>query len=296
MTMPIVIALLVAAAVWLVVVGLQGEPPERAIQQRIYKEFGEVVREDQFHPGWLKWLSPLVTLHQRLGVRATERVLADRFISGRVSLSQLEFLVLRELGALFMLGVYAVLRNFKGLDPVWFIGAGVAGFIIPDVWLRRRIAARRVAIARDLPEIVDLLTLCVEAGADLMSSMQRVVREYRPCPLREELGVLLQEVNVGKRRRDAFLDLAGRLKIPDVTTFSRTIVHSDRMGTGMVQTLRILAEDSRLRRHHQAERFAQQAPLKMLIPLMLVMGSVLLIVAGPVMLQFLKGDLFAQMR
>jgi len=140
---------------------------------------------------------------------------------------------------------------------------------------------------------VDLLSLCVGAGGDFMGALNRIVREFRPCPVREELGILLQEVRVGKRRRDALRAFAVRLKCPEASTFARTLIQVDRMGTGLAEALTILSEDMRLQRYHWAERFAQQAPLKMLIPLIFSLGAAMIIVAGPIMIQFFRGDLLS---
>ena len=140
---------------------------------------------------------------------------------------------------------------------------------------------------------IDLLNLCIDAGIDFMGSLARVVREFRPCPTVEELGLVVQEVRVGKRRRDALQAFSQRVQTPEARSFSRTLRQADRMGTGLGEALKILSEDMRLQRYHWAERFAQQAPLKMLIPLLFSLASALIIVAGPILIQFLHGGFTA---
>jgi tight adherence protein C len=125
--------------------------------------------------------------------------------------------------------------------------------------------------------------------------MGRVVKEFRPCPLRDELSVLVQEIRLGKRRRDAFQSLSNRVRMQEVSAFVRVLVHADRMGMGMAQAMAVVSEDSRLRRYHAAERFAQQAPLKMLLPLIFIMFAVLTMVAGPILLRFFRGELFPKL-
>ena len=100
-------------------------------------------------------------------------------------------------------------------------------------------------------------------------------------------------MRVGKRRRDALRAFATRLKCPEASTFARTLIQVDRMGTGLAEALTILSEDMRLQRYHWAERFAQQAPLKMLIPLIFSLGAAMTIVAGPILIQFFRGDLLS---
>lgn len=207
-------------------------------------------------------------------------------------LPALQFLVIQEFGAMTgALGYFAL--HGKTFDVLWLLGCAVVGFMIPTQWLNNRIKERRLTVTRDLPEIVDLLTLCVGAGSDFMGALNRIVREFRPCPVREELGILLQEVRVGKRRRDALRGFALRLQTPETNTFARTLIQVDRMGTGLAEALNILSEDMRIARYHWAERFAQQAPMKMLIPLLFSLGAAMVIVAGPILFQFMRGGLMS---
>lgn len=286
----LLIALMIAAAVSLLLLGMQPDHSRRIIQQRVYAEVAdeEMTKERQL----AKWLEPFVQLNQKLrlgqgpGSRASEQLVA-----GKVALTSAQFLALKQIVALVCLVTYVGSVGAGAVKPLGLAIATLAGFMAPSLWLHQRIAKRRSSIGRDLPEVVDLLTLSVDAGADFMVALQRVVREFRACPLREELGVVLQEIRVGKRRREAFKALSNRVRMPEVTGFARTVIYVDRMGTGMGEALKILAEDTRLRRQHEAERFAQQAPLKMLIPLLFIMFSVLIVVSGPILIMFIKGDL-----
>ncbi|PIQ84257.1 MAG: hypothetical protein COV75_03080 [Candidatus Omnitrophica bacterium CG11_big_fil_rev_8_21_14_0_20_63_9] len=202
----------------------------------------------------------------------------------------MHFLVQQEIGALTGLIFYLVFFGMREhVNPGWLAFFTVAGFFVPYFWLSNRIQNRRLSVSRDLPELVDLLSLCVDAGLDFMDSLNRVTREYRQCPTTEELGLVIQEVRVGKRRRDALRAFSTRLQVPEASSFSRTLIQADRMGTGITEALRILSEDMRVQRYHWAERFAQQAPLKMLLPLLFSLASALVIVAGPIMIQFLNG-------
>ena len=175
------------------------------------------------------------------------------------------------------------------ISPVYLLMLPIGGFVFPIFWLNGRMRARRETVARDLPEITDLLGLCVGAGADFMTAMTRIVREFRPCPVREELAIVLSEVRVGKRRRDALRAFADRVQTPESSTFARTLIQADRMGTGLIDALTVLSEDMRLARYHWAERYSQQAPVKMLLPLLLSLGSAMVIVAAPILTQFLSG-------
>jgi len=207
------------------------------------------------------------------------------------------FIVIQELGAVVGLGAFMYLAGMGPMEfnPGLLFIFVVIGFTLPTLWVNGRIRSRREAVSRDLPEVVDLLSLCVGAGADFMSALSRIVREYRPCPVREELGIVLSEVRVGKRRRDALKAFSDRLQTSESSTFSRTLIQADRMGTGLVDALGVLSDDMRMQRYHWAERYAQRAPIKMLVPLMLSLGASMIIVAGPILIQFLRGGWFQPM-
>lgn len=237
-----------------------------------------------------RWLEPI---NKRLPLKAYS-VWANRLLeSAGWKLPILHWLALQEIGAVTGAAVYFVLEGFKRPNATGLMVAALAGSVVPVLWLRNQIKLRRLTVVRDLPEIVDLLTLSVNAGSDFMTALSRIVREFRPCAVREELGIVLQEVRVGKRRRDALKAFALRLQTPETSTFSRTLIQVDRMGTGMAEALTVLSEDMRLQRYHWAERFAQQAPVKMLLPLILSLGAAMMIVAGPILLKFFRGDLMS---
>jgi tight adherence protein C len=289
--MPILFGVMVALSVILVVCRFSFDPQLRAIRQRLK---AEMEGSDNAREPLAKLLEPLVRLNARTGLYRPKAIIGETIAAGKITLTAAELFALKELTLLAAILLYLSLQGFQlpKVDPLWLMISMVVGFFLPDLWLKQRQAARHKTISRDLPEIVDLLALCVDSGAEFMNAVQRVVREYRPCPMQEELAVVIQEIRIGKRRREAFRSMAHRVRMPDVNAFARAIVHADRMGTGMAQALRIMSEDTRLRRYHAAERFAQQAPLKMLIPLVLIMMTALIMVAGPVLLEFTRGSLF----
>lgn len=287
--MVIALSLLVFVSVALLAWSLLPNEASRLVRKRIYSEVHAAKR-----PSLLTQLGEaLAPLHRRLPTtvycdRATKLIEA-----AGLRLPPLHFLVLQELGALAGVILYLATMGAGKLNPMWlsmFVGGG---FMVPSFWLNNRTKERRMTVARDLPEVVDLLTLCVGAGSDFMGALNRIVREFRPCPVREELSILLQEVRVGKRRRDALRAFAQRLQTPETSTFARTLIQVDRMGTGMAEALTILSEDMRIARYHWAERFAQQAPMKMLLPLILSLGSAMIIVAGPILIKFMRGGLMS---
>jgi tight adherence protein C len=178
------------------------------------------------------------------------------------------------------------------LDYYILIGAAF-GYIAPDIWLNKKITARKNAIARVLPETVDLLGLCVEAGLDFTSSVKWVLDKVRLNPMMEELAFVLEEIKWGKPRTQALKDMGKRLDISEISSFVQTLVQAERMGTPVSEAFLILSEDTRMQRFHRGERIAMQAPIKILIPLIFCILPVIgIVVGGPILLQFMTNKLF----
>jgi len=198
-----------------------------------------------------------------------------------------------------LLGVFTglvILRELPGAGPSWLILAAVVGFAAPMVWLQSRVKRRNAAIVRLLPEVFDLLSLCIGAGLDFMRALQKVVslQKFRQEPLIQELSTTLQEIRLGKRRADALRALAKRVSLPEVSSFARTVVQAERMGTPMVEVLTVYAVDVRFQRFTRADRMALKAPLKLLVPLIFfIMPCVGIIIGAPIFLQFLRQNPFA---
>ena len=179
--------------------------------------------------------------------------------------------------------------EFHLLNPLFFALAAMVGYFVPDLWLRRRLARRQQAILHLLPDVVDLLTLCIGAGLDFLLAINKVtsIKKFQREPLIEEISVALQEMKLGKRRMDALKAMAKRVNLPELSSFVRTIVQADRMGTPITEVLAVHAEDVRLQRIQLAERAALKAPINILFPLIFcIMPCVVIIVGGPVLLQF----------
>lgn len=173
---------------------------------------------------------------------------------------------------------------------IYLIPLMVIGFIIPDIWLNLKIKRRQTEIRRDLPMVIDLLNLCVNSGLDFMLAVNRVVRDFKKCPLTDELSEVWRETRMGASRRDALQHLSKRINIVEMSSFVRTLLQADRMGSPMGEALKIQSEEIRLRRYLQGEEMALKAPIKLLLPLIIfILPAVLVIVAGPIFLQFMRG-------
>ncbi len=175
-------------------------------------------------------------------------------------------------------------------QPTILVVPLIIGFVLPDLWLTNTVKKRHAAILRDLPHVIDLLNICVGAGLDFMVAVGRVIQEFHPCVLIEELKALMHEIQMGSARRDALKSMAQRINSPEVISFARTLIQADRMGTPIGEALKMQAEEIRLRRFQRGEEMGLKAPIKLLFPLLFfILPVVLIIVAGPILIQFTRG-------
>jgi tight adherence protein C len=164
----------------------------------------------------------------------------------------------------------------------------LAGLLFPFLMLKRSARKRQTVIWRSLPNALDLLTTCVEAGLSLDFGLQRVSEKY-PGPLSDEIQRALREMGLGRPRREALIDMGTRIDLPDVMTFINSVVQAEMLGNSVGQVLRVQAQQMRLRRRQRAEQIAHQAPVKMAVPLVLfLMPSLFIVTLGPVILNVIR--------
>lgn len=188
---------------------------------------------------------------------------------------------------LFPLLAYTIFFNTK---PSLIGIAFAIGFLFPDFWLNNILAKRQKQILKDLPSVIELMNICVCSGLDFMVAVSRVTREFRPSPVRDELNIMMREIQMGSTRRDALRNLAKRINTSEVTSFVLTLLQADRMGTPIGKILKSQADEIRIRRFQRGEEQALKAPVKLLFPLLIfIMPVVLIIVAGPILIQFVQG-------
>ncbi len=171
------------------------------------------------------------------------------------------------------------------------IVAAVIGFFLPELWLRGKIQRRQKDVRRALPDALDLLTICVEAGLGFDAAMGKVQAKWD-----NELALIfarvLQEMQLGKLRRDALRDMATRVGIPELTSFVAAVIQSEQLGVSMANVLRIQSDAMRVKRRQLAEEEAQKAPIKMLFPMaFLIFPSLLIILLGPAALLLMRSAL-----
>lgn len=214
----------------------------------------------------------------------------SRLIRAGSPLSILEFILVRILSLAFflILGGTAFPQ-----ERILFIAGGlVVGYFAPELWLGSKIKRRQKEIRRDLPAVIDLLSLCVNAGLDFMLALNRMLRDFKKCALTKEFSEVWQEIHMGASRRDALQHFSRRVNLPEISSFVRTLLQADRMGSPMGAALKIQAEEVRQRRYLAGEEMALKAPIKLLFPLFaFILPAVLIVVAGPIFLQFMQGGM-----
>ena len=241
---------------------------------------------------FLMQIRKLALVNAPLCIGPLRQRLTKDLAMARVNITPEEFFLMKE-----VLSGLALFITFPSIKPdmifFWLCMGFASGYLLPEFWIKGKIKRVKAVIVKELPDAIDLLGLCVNAGPDFMLSLKWVVEKSPPSFMVDELNTVLQEINVGKTRRDAIKDLAAKYELPDLSTFARTLIQADKMGTSVTEALNILAEDMRLARYRRGEQLALKAPMKMLVPLLVFIFPVVgILVAGPIMLDFMENNPF----
>jgi pilus assembly protein TadC len=287
--MLIAIYICIIGGIFLILLSLLG-PRSQRLPTRIKEEMsaGYMLRQQRRRKLYFTYL--FLPLNRLILSRIGWDYLSGQLHSAELDLSPEEYLGVKEILILALLAAaFFLLQQLNAL----LVGIVIfAGFILPDFYLKSRIQKRKVLTLKALPEAIDLLTLCVEGGLDFMLGLTWVVRRSPKNPLINAFALVLQEVQVGKSRQEALKDMARRIGIPEVSSFVNTVTHAERMGTSISEVLNILSEEARQQRFQRGERLALQAPIKMLLPLVVfILPVVGIIVGGPILLQFFQSGM-----
>lgn len=290
-----VVLVLGALSVLMVLVGLRGRKttsPELDERLSAFANRAGGIEDDSSKEGFAtRVVKPTlkrwsISLGSRSPGASLERTRIKLGQAGNPSgLGPIEFLGLRYLVALG-LGGGAFLLLFVsqlGFGTALLIGAviGVFGFLLPNIWLDRKIKSRRKEITRSLPDAIDLLTISVESGLGFDPALQRVAEKWDNA-LTREFARVLSEMRIGKTKREALREMAIRADEDGLSTFVSSVIQADTLGVPITQVLRIQSEAMRVRRRQLAEEKAQKAPLKMLFPMVfLIFPAFYVVILGP---------------
>jgi len=185
---------------------------------------------------------------------------------------------------------YATARPV-GNSVAWSVILGFVGFYLPTFFIGVLQRQRHDDILSALPDALDLMVVCVEAGLGMAAAIQRVGVEIRLASpaLSDELAIVNQEMQTGVSRTDALRNLAERTGVEDVYSLVAMLIQTDRLGTSVAQSLRAHADSMRTRRRQRAEQLARKASIKLAFPLVfLIFPALLLIILGPAGIQLMK--------
>ena len=197
------------------------------------------------------------------------------------------------LGALlFFVATIAPEGSFlKGRGLLIGIPAAAMGFFLPELWLQGRISKRQNDVRKALPDALDLLTICVEAGLGFDAAMSKVYEKWDNV-VAISFGRVIREIQLGKLRRDALKDMAERLSVSEMTSFIAAVIQSEQLGVSLARVLRIQADQMRIKRRQIAQEAAAKAPIKMLIPMaLLIFPSICIVLMTPAVLMLMQSAL-----
>jgi tight adherence protein C len=303
----IVVIVIVGLAIALIVAGLRSQNTEEAdpLMARLAEatQRGDVVSSleeiEMQQPFSQRVILPLLQKVGELSSRFTpQKALEDttrklelagnpgRIDAGTFLASR--FVVAVVFGGL-LLGVSLISHNWSLGQTILVVLIFTAiGFFFPQLWLQGRINARQNDIRKAMPDALDLLTICVEAGLGFEAAMSKVSEKWQ-----NELSIALlraiREIQLGKARRDALRDMADRIGLPEMTSFVAAVIQSEVLGVSLAKVLRIQSEQMRIKRRQRAQEEAGQAPIKMLPPLaLLIFPSIFIILLAPAAIQMSK--------
>jgi tight adherence protein C len=213
----------------------------------------------------------------RAGYRSSEGLLAMRGI-------KLIFPI-AALAGVYLTGMY---RANPFLVPVMALGLG---YLLPDMWLTWRVKSRQHKLRRALPDALDLLVICVEAGLGLDQALMKVSQDMRIShpQLSEELQLVNMEMRIGKTRIDALRELARRTGLDDIKALVAMLIQTERFGTSIAQSLRVYSDDMRLKRRQRAEEMSAKTSVKMVPALVFfIFPALMVVILGPAIITLIR--------
>lgn len=307
----LLLILVVGAAVALVVIGLRERQGVDPLAERLaeYAERGEVASLEEIElsqPFMERVIYPAARRFGELAQRFTpqnaivqtrlrlEMAMAPRWLEPTLFLaSRLVFGLGLGLLMVFVFSLSASVSVFS-LNSLLAIGLfTVIGFFLPNLLLSRTIKRRQRVVLNAMPDALDLLTICVEAGLGFDAAMKKVIEKW-DNELSMAFARVLQEIQLGKLRREALRDMSDRLGVSEMDSFVAAVIQSEQLGVSMARVLRVQSDAMRVKRRQRAEENAQRAPVKMLLPMVfLIFPTIVLVLLGPAVLQILRsGALF----
>jgi tight adherence protein C len=293
---PILIIGAVAVAAILTVVVVRGRGSTQSVEDRLNElaALGQSVTLEELElsqPFSQRVLVPMVdalsNMAQRMTPQHTIEAVRHKLELAGVGhkVKAVQFTGYR-IGAAALLGGLSLLMLFAGEVP-WtrklliIVGAFGMGYMLPSIWLGSKIKQRQDEILKSLPDALDLLTICVEAGLGFDGAMQKVAEKW-DNELSRAFQRTVRDMQLGKLRREALRAMADSMDVADMTSFAAAIIQADQLGVSMAKVMRIQSDTMRMKRRQRAEEKARQAPVKMMFPLVFfIFPTILIVLLGP---------------
>lgn len=203
------------------------------------------------------------------------------------TMSAERFLGIRVL--MFVSGAVLAVLSLSAKQPAAALLCVLLLVLYPAAWLKSQIRRRHLSILKALPNVLDLLTLSVEAGRDFLTALREITERRVNDPLNEELTRTLHEIQLGKARQTALKEMGARVRQPDLSSVLNAIIQAEELGVSIGQLLRIQGDQLRAKRFARAEKLANEAPVKILFPVVIfIFPAVFLILMGPILSQAMR--------
>lgn len=296
--LPIIIVIGLSILAGLVYIGLRDDSNRNPLQERLAqydeRDVPESLEDIELSLSFRdRILIPFLRQIGNLTIRFTpEKQIQEsrRMIELAGMASSLEpttFFAIRVIATLFFsIGAivifFVINRSTPPMQAMLYVVGGTAlGYYLPVLWIRGKITRRQDGIVKALPDALDLLMICVDAGLGFDAAMGKVYEKW-DNDLAIAFGRVLREIQLGRGRRDALKDMANRMDVPDVTSFTAAIIQADSLGVSIATVLRVQSDQMRVKRRQRAQEQAQKAPVKMMIPMVfLIFPSIFIVLLGP---------------
>lgn len=298
----LIVAIAIAGSIVLLFVGVAAPRPSDQVLDRLAEYGGRTLTLEEIElsrPFSERVFKPLIQgTAQFVGRLAPQRNIEEirrkLELAGRpYGWGPTEFLGVRGMAGILLATMTFLLLTLTGQYLprrflVTLIAGGLGFYVLPTLWLSSKIRSRQTEIVKALPDALDLLTISVEAGLGFDAAMNKVAEKW-DNELSLAFNRVIQEIQMGKLRREALRDMADRMDVPDVTSFVAAIIQADQLGVSIAKVLRIQSEQMRIRRRQRAEEKAHQAPVKMLFPMaFLIFPALFIVLLGPAILVVMK--------
>ena len=298
LTLIVIMNLMVFAAVFFLVTALFRAPVDTADESVFRTDVDNVDRNTLFEMLPLRpFLVPLYHLARRLNVpRFKQHVLRLLLALGNPNqYSPDEYVVVcmvwgivgavgAWLGTMLLLGGVGLVATTVYV----VLGFGV-GFFVAYLWLRERALRRLRAISKRLPYTLDLIAMAMDAGATFYEASQSVIQDEPDDPFNQELSIMVREIDFGRSRQDSLTHLGQRIHVDGLDSIISAVLQAEQLGTPLADVLKLQANLLRMRRSMRAERRAGEASVKMLVPMMLILLSVVVVIFAPMIVRVIEG-------